>query len=225
MKIFIVEDNQTLARSVERMFKQENFSVGISSDGMEAEKFCMMNHGEIDLIILDVQLPRKDGFAICHSLREKGIDTPILLLTAKGEVSNKVHGLGIGADDYLVKPFKFEELLARVHALLRRPKMYQKSRTNITPDIVFNAITRSVERGSVEIPLTPKEFKILEYLVQHKNESVSQQEIFDHCFDFAKENWSNAVEVHIKNLRKKLNDHDKKTIKTIREFGYRLETK
>lgn len=224
MKILIIEDNRNLAKSIERVLKQENFSVGVFWNGTEAENFWLINHSDIDLVILDIQLPERNGFEICQNVREKNISTPILMLTAKGEMEDKVKGLQIGADDYLTKPFKFEELLARVHALLRRPKIFKTEKIQITKNIILDILARKVEKNGIEILLTPKEFTILEFLVEHKNEAVSQQKIFDHCFDFAKENWSNSIEVHIKNLRKKLfTNENEQILKTVRGLGYRLE--
>ncbi|QQS59823.1 response regulator transcription factor [Candidatus Peregrinibacteria bacterium] len=224
MKILIVEDNRNLAKSIERVFKQENFSVRSFWNGKEAEEFWISHHQEIDLVILDIQLPKKNGFEICQTIRKKEICTPVIMLTAKQELEDRVYGLEIGADDYLGKPFQFEELLARVHALLRRPRTLKTEKIQLTKNIVFDGIARKVEKNGTKIALTPKEFEILEFLVRHKNEAVSQQKIFDHCFDFAKDNWSNAIEVHVKNLRKKLFTHnDEKILKTVRGFGYRLE--
>ncbi|MFH0834645.1 MAG: response regulator transcription factor [Patescibacteria group bacterium] len=222
----MVEDNRNLAKSIERVLNQENFSVGSFWDGVEAEKFWLSNHRDIDLVILDIQLPGKNGFEICRTVRAKHISTPILMLTAKGELEDKVQGLRIGADDYIVKPFKFEELLARIHALLRRPREFKIAKTALTKNILFDSPARQVWKNNKEISLTPKEFEILEYLIKHKNQAVSQQQIFDHCFDFAKENWSNTIEVHVKNLRKKLfANADEKILKTVRGVGYRLEVR
>lgn len=226
MKILMIEDNRNLAKSIERVLKQENFSVGSFWNGKEAEEFWLTNRKEIDLVILDIQLPEKNGFEICQNIRKQNIATPVLMLTAKSELEDKVKGLQIGADDYLTKPFKFEELLARIHALLRRQKEFKKEEIQLTKNIYFDASARKVIKNEVEISLTPKEFEILEFLVQYKNEAISQQKIFDHCFDFAKENWSNTIEVHIKNLRKKLfTNDDEKILKTVRGIGYRLEIK
>ena len=226
MKILIVEDNRNLAKSIERVLKQESFSVAHFVDGLEAEKYWLASRSEIDLVILDIQLPGKDGFKVCQAIRGQGLSTPVIMLTAKSELEDKVKGLQIGADDYLTKPFNFEELLARIQALLRRPKELKKEKMQLTKDIYFDSSARKVTKNEAEISLTPKEFEILEFLVQHKNEAISQQKIFDHCFDFAKENWSNTIEVHIKNLRKKLfTNDDEKILKTVRGIGYRLEIK
>ena len=223
MKILIVEDNRNLAKSIERVLKQESFSVAHLVDGLEAEKYWLACHSEIDLVILDIQLPGKDGFKVCQTIREQGLSTPVIMLTAKQAVEDKVNGLSLGADDYLGKPFKFEELLARIHALLRRPKAFKTEKIELSPQITFDAAARKVTKNEVEIGLTPKEFEILEFLVRHRNKAVSQQAIFDHCFDFAKDNWSNTIEVHIKNIRKKLfNADDAKILKTVRGVGYRL---
>jgi DNA-binding response OmpR family regulator len=169
-------------------------------------------------------LPLKDGFSICKEVRSHSVDTPVLMLTAKGEMEDRVKGLTIGADDYLVKPFAFEELLARVRSLLRRPKQSIQLTLQISPDISVNLAAHVVIKDGMEIPLTPKEFSLLEFLIRHKNQAVTQQAIFDHVFDFAKENWSNTVEVHIKNLRKKLFPiANESPLKTVRGVGYRLE--
>ena len=138
MKILIIEDNRNLAKPIERVLKQENFSVGTFWNGAEAEKFWLINHSDIDLVILDIQLPERNGFEICQNIREKNISTPILMLTAKGEMEDKVKGLQIGADDYITKPFKFEELLARVHALLRRPKIFKTEKIQLKENIIFD---------------------------------------------------------------------------------------
>lgn len=224
MKVLVIEDNPLLAKSIQRALKQEHFSVSIFWSGDEAEKYWSMHHQEIDVVILDIQLPGKNGFEVCKTIRGYNIHTPVIMLTAKWSLEDRVNGLEVGADDYLVKPFKFEELLARIHALLRRPRKYHKERLQIQKDLFFDGVMRKVLKQWEEIHLTPKEFSILEFLVRYQNEAVSQQDIFDHCFDFAKDNWSNAVEVHIKNLRKKLYTHDEEpNLKTIRGFGYCLE--
>jgi len=224
MKILIIEDNRNLAKSIARVLKQEHFSVGTFWNGADAEQFWLINHADIDLVILDIQLPIRHGFEICKTIRGNNISTPIMMLTAKEALEDVVKGLTIGADDYLVKPFKFEELLARVHALLRRPKIVKTAKILLISNIIFDAAARQVTKDGIEVSLAPKEFEILEFLIRHKNKAVSQQDIFDHCFDFAKNNWSNTIEVHIKNIRKKLFIHDdEKILKTVRGAGYRLE--
>lgn len=223
MKILVIEDNRTLAKAINRVLKQEGFAVGMCHTGEDGEEFWQQNHRDIDLVILDVMLPLKDGIAICASMRSRGISTPVLMLTAKGELEDKVKGLQTGADDYLVKPFAFEELLARISALLRRPRQVVKEVITIG-EVSVDLIAHTVTQDGNEVPLTPKEFSILEFLIRHKNQAVTQQQIFDHVFDFAKENWSNTVEVHIKNLRKKLfPSSDASPLKTVRGVGYRLE--
>jgi DNA-binding response OmpR family regulator len=224
MQILIVEDNSNLAKSIERFLKQEKYTVKAFENGMDAERFWIINNTDIDLVILDVQLPGKNGFELCESVRDKNIFTPILMLTAKSEIEHVVKGLRVGADDYMTKPFSLDELLARIQALLRRPKTFQAEKVALSEGVFFHGSSRKVFKDGVEVSLTPKEFEILEFLIQHKNEAVSQQTIIDHCFDFAKEHWSNVIEVHIKNIRKKLFAYEsEKKLKTVRGFGYRLE--
>ncbi len=226
MKILIIEDNKNLAKSIARVLQQEKFSIEIQENGAEAENFWIQHHSSIDCVLLDIQLPEKNGFEICKNIREKNISTPVIMLTAKGEVESRVQGLQSGADDYLTKPFSFDELLARIFAVLRRPQIIQQKKIWITEEICFQKEKRSVQKKNLEISLTPKEFEILEFLVENKNRAVSQQQIFEHCFDFAKDNWSNTIEVHIKNLRKKLfKDCYETPLKTVRGIGYCLEIK
>ena len=226
MKILLVEDNRNLAKSIVRVLRQDFFSVIHFVDGLEGEDYLLLNHEEIGLVILDIQVPGKNGFEICKTIRDQKLSTPVLMLTAKNKIEDKVNGLSLGADDYLEKPFSFQELLARIQALLRRPKAFQNQRVELSSRIIFDGWARKVVKDGKDISLTFKEFEILEFLVKHKNKAVSQQSIFDHCFDFAKDNWSNTVEVHIKNIRKKLFDeNDAKILQTVRGHGYRLEIK
>ncbi len=224
MKILIIEDNRNLAKSIIRMLSQERFSTDYFWNGEEGLGFLLQQHDKIDLVILDVMLPGRDGISICRTLREHNISTPILMLTARDTLEDKINGLNVGADDYLVKPFALEELLARVHALLRRPRVFASERIVINEHITFDASTRKAWNDGKEISLTPKEFAILELLLRYKNSTVSQQKIFDHCFDFSKDHQSNSIEVHIKNLRKKLfTNENEHLLKTVRGIGYCLE--
>ncbi len=223
MKILLIEDHLNLASSIKRVLLQENFSVEHISNGAEAEIFWIANNENIDLVILDIQLPGKNGFKVCETIRKKGISTPVIMLTAKSEMNEKLAGFMAGTDDYLPKPFNFDELLMRIQALLRRSNVLIPQKIKITSVITFDQLARKIEKNGQEIRLTAKEFEILEFLVLNKNQAVSQQKIFDHCFDFAKENWSNTIEVHIKNIRKKCFVDEKEVLKTVRGFGYRLE--
>ena len=221
MKLLVVEDNKKLAENLKQGLIQEGYAVDVVEDGLVAERRILINRDEYDLVVLDVMLPGKDGVSICSSWRKSGVNIPILMLTALGTTDDKVSGLDAGADDYLPKPFAFKELLARVHALLRRPKQS-------FPDILYlgniniNTTSRVVTYRDKPIYLTLKEFMVLEYLVRNENKVVTRDELYSHAWDFADSSFSNTVDVHIKNLRKKIHDNGK-IIKTIRVVGYKVE--
>lgn len=221
MKILVVEDNTKLAENLKQGLMQEGYAVDIIEEGLSAERRILVNRDEYDLVILDRMLPGKDGVSICTSWRENGVVTPVLMLTALDTTEDKVFGLDAGADDYLAKPFAFKELLARVHALLRRPK--QTFPDLITfKDISINTTSRTVTYKNKIIALTLKEFMVLEYLVRHLGKVVTRDELYSHAWDFADSSFSNTVDVHIKNLRKKIHDNGK-IIQTIRGVGYKME--
>ena len=222
MKILVVEDNTKLAENLKQGLMQEGYAVDIIEDGLAAEKRILINHDEYDLVILDRMLPGKDGILVCDSWRENDITVPILMLTALSTTDDKVVGLDAGADDYLAKPFAFKELLARVHALLRRPK--KSSPVVLTlGDISMNTTSRTVTCKNKIISLTLKEFMVLEYLMRNLNKVITRDELYSHAWDFADSSFSNTVDVHIKNLRKKIKDNGK-IIQTIRGVGYKMES-
>ena len=222
MKVLIVEDNRNLGKAIEKILKKQGFSCVYFWDWKEAWTYWRTNHSEIDMVVLDVMLPNMSGIEICTNIRKNNINTPVIMLSAKWETPDKVNGLNCGADDYLSKPFESEELIARIQSLLRRPQEFKSNEVKIWKTILYNENSRKVTISWKEVSLTWKEFEILSYLLRKQNTVVSQQEIFDHCFDFAKDNWSNTIEVHIKNLRKKL-FYDEKCITTVRWVGYMLE--
>ncbi len=221
MKILVVEDNQKLAENLKQGLVQEGYAVDVIEEGIAAERRIMVNHNEYDLVILDRMLPGKDGVSICIHWRENGIVIPVLMLTALDTTDDKVIGLDAGADDYLAKPFAFKELLARVHALLRRPK-HSFPDILTSGDISINTISRTVTYKGKLVFLTLKEFMVLEYLMHHLNKVVTRDELYSHAWDFADSSFSNTVDVHIKNLRKKIHDNAK-IIQTIRGVGYKME--
>lgn len=223
MKILVVEDEKKLADALKRGLEQEGYTIDCLYDGAEAEKRIQLHHTDYDLIVLDLMLPGRDGMDICRTVREQGITTPILMLTARDSMEDKIGGLECGADDYLVKPVSFEELAARIRALLRRPKEALPTTISIR-NISLNPATRNVTRGAKKIPLTLKEFELLEYLMRNKNQAVSREQLFSHAWDFATNSFSNVVDVHIKNLRKKLSENTyDDPIETVRGIGYRLQ--
>ena len=220
MRILIVEDNQKLAGYIKKALEQKSYSVDCIYDGETGEKRATF--GEYDLLILDIMLPKKDGFSVCKDLRENNINMPIIMLTAKDELDDKVEGLDSGADDYLVKPFELKELLARVRALLRRPK--EKINEILkAQDITIDNAKHIAKQGDKILSLTLKEYAVLEYLIRNKGQIVIRDNILDHCWDWAFDSFSNIVDVYIKQLRKKLNDKNGKYIKTIRGVGYQFQ--
>lgn len=223
MRILIVEDEEKLANSLKKGLEKEGFAVDVLYDGESAQRRIEMNYNDYDLIVLDLMLPKRDGFEICRNVRSLDIITPILVLTARDAIDDKIHALDGGADDYLVKPFSFQELLARIRALLRRPEQILPIELQIK-DIRLNTSTRKVYRKEKEVSLTLKEFGLLEYLMRHPNQVLTREQILDHLWDFAFDSFSNVVDVHVKNLRKKIDDngHDK-LLETIRGVGYRIK--
>ncbi|MFZ2025942.1 MAG: response regulator transcription factor, partial [Microgenomates group bacterium] len=188
------------------------------------EGYDLASTEEYDLIILDIMLPEMDGITICRKIREQKIHTPILLLTAKSQVHDKVQGLDTGADDYLTKPFSFEEFLARVRALVRRKGTETQTELSVD-DLTMNIQRFEVKRGSMNIPLTNKEFSLLEFLMVKKNIIVTKDQIIQHVWNFDANILPNTVEVYVKKLRDKIDGQfpeKKQLIKTIRGFGYRL---
>ncbi len=223
MRVLVVEDEEKLAKTLKKDLEKEGFAVDYIMDGESGQRRIETSHKDYDLVILDLMLPKKNGFEVCRDVRASNIVLPIIILTAKDAVEDKVLALNSGADDYLVKPFAFEELLARIRALLRRPEQTLPAELKIK-DLSLNMSTRKVYRKDKEIPLTLKEFGLLEYLMRHPNQVLTREQILDHLWDFAFDSFSNVVDVHIKNLRKKIDgDSSEKILETIRGVGYRLK--
>jgi DNA-binding response OmpR family regulator len=218
MRILVVEDEHKIANSIKTGLEQESFAVDVAYDGETGYGLAVTE--EYDIIILDLMLPKIDGMEICRLLRqEENIHTPILILTAKGEIEDRVKGLNCGADDYLVKPFAFLELLARIRALTRRPK------NNLSPvlkvgKLSLDTINIEVKRGDKLIGLSKTEFSLLEYLIRNAGKVISKQQIINHVWDYDADVLPNTVEVYIGYLRKKLGKPN--VIKTVRGFGYKL---
>ncbi len=220
MKILVVEDNQKLGENLKQGLMQEGYAVDVIEEGTAAERRILINRDEYDLVVLDRMLPGKDGVSICTFWRENGVVLPILMLTALDDTDDKVTGLDAGADDYLAKPFALKELLARIHALLRRPK---QSFPNVITfrDININTTSRIATFKNKPITLTLKEFMVLEYLMRNVDKVITRDELYSHAWDFADSSFSNTVDVHIKNLRRKIYDNGK-IIQTIRGVGYKM---
>ncbi len=223
MRILVVEDEHKIANSIKKGLEQESYAVDVAFDGEHG--FDLAATEDYDAVILDLLLPKINGIEICRKLRkEENIHTPILILTAKGQIDDRVKGLNAGADDYLVKPFAFAELLARIRALIRRPKQTLDNRLAVE-DLVLNTLNFEVKRAGKKIKLTKKEFALLEYLLRNKGKTVSKNQIINHVWDYDADILQNTVEVYISYLRNKIERpfRDKpKLIQTVRGFGYKI---
>lgn len=220
MRILVVEDQEKIANALKKGLEIEGFAVDILFTGTSGLQRILANSLHYDLFILDIMLPSMTGLEILERMRNEGITTPVLLLTALDGVDHKVTGLNTGADDYLAKPFAFAELIARVRALLRRPT--QVVATTIQHgDLVLDTLSHRVTKGSREITLTTKEFAILEYFMRNPEQVLSREQIMNHVWDYNFDSFSNVVDVHIKNLRKKLQKKHENIFETVHGLGYR----
>jgi two-component system copper resistance phosphate regulon response regulator CusR len=220
MRILLVEDEPDAARMLAKGLREQAFAVDVAADGETALEQAELN--DYDLVILDVLLPGKDGFEVCGEMRAAGSATPILMLTARDAVEDRIEGLDTGADDYLTKPFNFHEMLARVRALLRRGPVLRPELISIA-DLDIDARARQVARAGQTVELTAKEYALLEYLARRANEVVTRAEIAEHVWDENFDPFSNLIEVYIQRLRRKLDDgHSLKLIRTRRGEGYIL---
>lgn len=221
MRILIVEDEPNLLNVIKKKLTLENYSVDTCDNGIDALDFIDL--APYDLILLDIMLPKLDGLSVLDSIRKNNNTTPVILLTAKDSIKDKVTGLDLGADDYLIKPFSFDELLARIRALTRRNSENPSNEFKIA-DLVLNIKTHTVLRNGINIDLSSKEFAILEYLIRNKGIVLSRNQIESHVWSYDFNFSSNVVDVYIRYLRKKIDkDFDKKLIHTIRGTGYVLK--
>lgn len=221
MKILLVEDEKKVASFIKKGLEEEYYTVDVVHDGREGLSFALSD--EYDLLILDIMIPYRDGLSLTREIRDNKISAPILLLTAKSSVNDKVEGLDAGADDYLTKPFAFEELLARIRALLRRSEQ-DKSLLLKAGALVLDTQTHNVRRDSSEITLTPKEYAILEYLLRNKNKIVSRTKLSEHVYDYHFDTDTNVIDVYINKLRNKIDkDFDKPLLFTVRGVGYTIK--
>jgi two-component system, OmpR family, response regulator len=221
MRLLVVEDDEKLARAVTRGLRGEGHAVDAVADG-EAALVQAAVH-DYDAVVLDVMLPRRDGFAVCRALRERGCWAPVLMLTARAGVDDRIRGLDAGADDYLAKPFDFGELLARLRALLRRVPAERPARLE-AGDLVVDPATRRVTRAGTDVPLTAREFAVLEYLARHPGEVISRTRLLDHVWDENYLGSTNIVDVYVGYLRRKLEQpFERALIRTVRGVGFVLE--
>lgn len=218
MRVLVAEDHQNLARSIVDGLRDEGYAVDLTADGTEAQ--YMINTHEYDCVVLDIMLPGKEGWEILKEMRQKGSKTPVLCLTARDTIDDRVKGLNLGADDYLVKPFVWEELLARVRALIRRGHSGGSAQI-VVGDLVIDTGAKTASRGGKTITLTAREFSLLEYLATRQGKVVSRTEIWEHLYDHNDESTSNVVDVYIGYLRSKIDQgFDQKLIHTRRGHGY-----
>ncbi len=221
LRLLVVEDEKTLANLIKEGLEEEGFSVDVAYDGQEG--LFMAQNEPFDLVVLDIMLPETDGIEILKSMRKNKINTPVLMLTAKSDVEDKVSALNIGADDYLTKPFSFDELLARIKAVLRR-NFKEASNIIRIADLKLDLSTREVERAGKKIDLTAREYALLEYLVLNKNRLLTRTDITEHIYNYEFDFDSNVVDVTVTRLRKKIDkDFEKKLIHTVRGAGYMIK--
>jgi two-component system OmpR family response regulator len=220
--VLVVEDETKMARGLRRGLEEEGYAVDVVGSGTDA--VWMATENAYDCLILDIMVPGADGFEVCHSLRARKVWVPILMLTARDAVPDRVRGLDVGADDYLVKPFSFDELLARLRALIRRGPTERPNRIQVA-DLVLDPAMHTVERAGKVIQLTPKEFAMVEYLMRRQGEVVSRASILEHVWDWSFDSQSNVVEVYIRALRRKIDlPFGSSLIRTVRGGGYSIRS-
>jgi heavy metal response regulator len=221
MRILVIEDEVKIAQFVKRGLKEEGYAVDVANDGEEGH--FLLSSNDYDIIILDLMLPKIDGLTLCRTLRKDGNQTPIIMLTAKDTVKDKVKGLDSGADDYLPKPFAFEELLARVRVLLRKKDSRVQTQLKVD-DLALDLLTHKVTRGDREIDLTVKEYALLEYLMRNAGNIVTRTMISEHVWDINFDTFTNVIDVYINYLRNKVDSgFENKMIHTVRGKGYLLK--
>ncbi len=224
MKIAVVEDEKKLATTLKEGLEGEGYTVDVFYDGKSAEEAISQNPTSYSVVILDLMLPQKDGFEVCESLRAQHVSVPIIVLTARDTLEDKIRVLDSGADDFLTKPFEFQELTARIRAVVRRTQNESAKATMSLGSLSLNLRTQEASRNGTVLALTPTEFSLLVLLVEHADRPVTRDEISMHLWGTEDSALSNIVDVHISNLRKKISDdHAGKSIQTIRGLGYRIE--
>jgi len=221
MRILLVEDEKKMASFITRGLKEEGYAVDVAIDGEEG--FSLASSHDYDVMVLDLMLPKINGLDLCEKIRNSKLRAPILMLTARDSVQDKIEGLDRGADDYLTKPFHFEELLARLRALLRRPQEVESQMKLVLDDLVLDLLAHKAYLKEVEIALSQKEFSLLEFLMRKKGEVVSRTQIAEHVWDMHFDPMSNTIDVYINFLRKKIDGKGQTSrIETVRGAGYRL---
>lgn len=224
MRILLVEDDKGIHRFVKKGLTENSFFIDVASDGEEGLRLALLRN--YDLIILDIMLPKMDGIEVLKRMRGMEIQTPVIFLTAKDSGSDIVQGLNLGADDYLTKPFSFNELLARIHALLRRGKMISPPSKLQVADLVLEVDGHRVFRGETKIELTPKEYALLEFFMRHSGQIITRTMISEKIWDYHFDTSTNVVDVHVSHLRNKIDkDFQPKLLHTVKGVGYVLENR
>lgn len=222
MRILIVEDEKKVAGFIKKGLEEETYAVDVAYDGEEGFHLAAMN--DYDMIILDLMLPKMDGLEVLTQLRDKKVSTPILLLTAKDAVEDKVTGLNKGADDYLTKPFAFSELLARIRSLLRRGQAETQTELKVG-DLILDMVSHKVSREGEEIELTGKEYSLLEYFMRNEGKVLTRTMIAEHVWDYNFDTFTNVIDVYVNHLRKKIDKkYPAKLLHTLRGVGYVMRT-
>jgi heavy metal response regulator len=220
MRILVVEDEQAISAFIVQGLAEVGYAVDLAADAAECLHWAAI--AEYDVIVLDVMLPDQDGLTVCAELRRRGLRAPVLMVTARDAVDDRVAGLDSGADDYLIKPFAFAELLARIRALLRREPAFKGTVLQVA-DLEMDTARRTVRRGDRPITLTSKEYSLLEYLMRHPHRILTRSAIAEHVWNYDFDNLTNLIDVYIFALRRKLDDtHELKLLHTVRGVGYRL---
>jgi len=223
MRILVIEDQKKIATLIKRGLEKEGYAVDVVEDGEAGQERLEMHNSDYDVVLLDLMLPKRDGFEVCKNIREEHIKVPILVLTARSGVEDKVNLLNLGADDYLIKPFEFKELLARIRALTRRPVTLLPTELK-ADNLVLNPTAKTVHFQGKEIKMSLTEFRLLEYLMRHPNEAVAREDLFNNVWDFNSDSFSNIIDVYINRLRSKLqkSPSEESIIITVRGIGYKL---
>jgi two-component system OmpR family response regulator len=220
VRVLVVEDSVKMAAALKRGLEEEGYAVDVARTGVDGLWMAVENPN--DVIVLDVRLPDMDGFEVCRRLRERGQWAPVIMLTARDAVADRVRGLDAGADDYLTKPFAFTEFVARTRALLRRGARERPSRLTVG-GLTLDPAARTVHQGEIPIDLSAKEFALLEYFMRHPGEVLSRTRLIEHVWDFAYDNGSNIVDVYVRYLREKIDrPFGVRSLETVRGSGYRL---
>lgn len=221
MRILVVEDEKKVASFIKKGLEEERYAVDVAYDGDEG--LYLAENNEYDLVILDVMLPKRSGLDVVKSMRDKELEVPVLMLTAKDSISDRVKGLDSGCDDYLTKPFAFDELLARIRALLRRGTKEKSAQLRVA-DVVVDLPTHKVTRGDTEIELTAKEYALLTYFIRNKGRILTRTNISEHVWDYNFDSFTNVIDVYVNYLRNKIDKgFEKKLIHTVRGVGYTLK--